>query len=611
MKILNNVQNGKTHCEETRCGASRLAVILLLVSRDSSRSSASTAASLPLQLAIVFACGAVSLVAGNLQGVFDGNLIDTDSYARISRIEAMVEAGRVLHHTPRDNGGVPIPLHWTHLLDGLILLLSLVLRPFLAPGEALRLAGAAIGPLSTIMVALSAFHAVRLVAGSGRHAIASAVLAALAPGIVAYGAFGRADHHVLLAAIAVIMPALAYVAGASGRGLLPAFVAGALGGLGEWLSPEQLPFVLFAWGIATLRDVEAQRRVGPRAAAFAAGHLGLLLVAVVIDPPASGLFAIEVDRLSLPYIELAAGMLVVPLILRRVGPMVTSPWLASLISGAILAVPLVVWIVRYPGVLKGAGGIFSADAIERVWQHVAEMRSVSSPDNFGLLTILPALVLAGSLGWMLWRTRSPMALLLAGFAAFLLYIGVKHIRFAMYPELAAVVALGVVIETVARHDQARTWRWALLTAWLGLLVGPFALSSILPSDESEKQPSGSCQARLLRGDLDGLAGQIVLTPFSDAPEVLYFSRAVMVAGPYHRAERLIMQSIDAFEEKSFAGASAPESFTATKARAVLICTKDRVTPGTLAEALKEGRPPDWLIERPLDVKSGYRLYVLR
>ncbi|MBM3619125.1 MAG: hypothetical protein FJX20_00405 [Alphaproteobacteria bacterium] len=565
-----------------------------------------------LLVAIIFlACAGVSMVAGNLQGVFDGKLIDTDSYARVSRIEAMLEAGRALHHTPRDNSGLDIPLHWTHLLDGLILLLSLPLRLFFPLGEALRLAGAAVGPVTSVLVALAAFQAVRLVAGSHRHAITAAVLAALAPGIVAYGAFGRADHHVLLAAIAVIMPALAYVAGAGGRGLAPAVVAGALGGLGEWLSPEALPFLLFAWGVAALRDVEADRRVGSRALALAAGHLAVLALALAIDPPANGRLAVEVDRLSLPYVELGAGMLVIPLILRRLAPGVASPWLASILAGAILAVPLVAWVVRYPGVLKGTGGIFSAEAIQRVWQYVAEMQPIGSVQNIGLMIALPALVLVASTGALLWRGRTPMALLVAVFAAFLLYIGIKHVRFAMYPQLAAVVALGVVIEIATRGEGARAWRLALVTAWLGLLVGPYALSSALPSDGTAERQGGSCDPRPLRQELQPLAGRIVLTPFSDAPEVLYFSRAIMVAGPYHRAEKLIIRSMDAFDETRFAGAAAPASFSATKATSVLVCVKDRAKPGTLWAALKEGRPPDWLVERPLDPKSGYRLYVVR
>jgi hypothetical protein len=262
-------------------------------------------------------------------------------------------------------------------------------------------------------------------------------------------------------------------------------------------------------------------------------------------------------------------------------------------------------------VLKGAGGIFSAEAIERVWQYVAEMRPVSSLDNFGLMIILPALVLALSLGTLLWRTRTPMALLLAAFAVFLIFIGIKHVRFAMYPQLAAVVALGVVIEIVTRRGATAAWRLALVTAWLGLLVGPYVLSSILPSESKTERQGGSCDPRLLARDLEPLAGQIVLTPFSDAPEILYFTHVVTVAGPYHRAERLIMQSMDAFDETKFAGAAVPASFTATKAKAVLVCTKDRVKPGTFWAALKEGRPPDWLVERPLDPKSGYRLYMLR
>jgi hypothetical protein len=185
-----------------------------------------------------------------------------------------------------------------------------------------------------------------------------------------------------------------------------------------------------------------------------------------------------------------------------------------------------------------------------------------------------------------------------------------HIRFAMYLELASVVALGVVIEIVSRREAARAWRLALLAAWLGLLFGPYVLSSALPSEKSANRQDGSCDPRPLTRELEPLAGQIVLTPFSDAPEILYFTRAITVAGPYHRAERQILRSMDAFDETKFAG-TIPASFAATHATAVLMCTRDRVKPGTFAAALKEGRPPDWLVERPLDPKSGYRLYLVR
>ncbi len=579
------------------------------MSTDQSHPTAPPGPSTLLVVAIILACAATSMVAGNLQGVFDGKLIDTDSYARVSRIEAMVEAGRALHHTPRDNSGLDIPLHWTHLLDGLILLLALPLRLFFPLNEALRLAGAAIGPLSTVMVALAAFQAVRLAAGSGRHAITAAVLAALAPGIVAYGAFGRADHHVVLAAIAVIMPALAYVAGTGGRGLMPAAVAGALGGVGGWISPEALSLMPFAWAIAALCDVEAERRVGPRALAFAGGHLAMMLFAWLIDPPAGGRFAVEIDRLSVPFVELAAGMLVVPLVLRRFTPAVASPWLASILAGATLATPVVAWALYYGGVARGRGGILSPEAAERVWRHVAELQPATSPGNLALLIVMPALVLAASLGVLLWRRRTPMTLLLVVFAAFLLYLGVKHIRFAMYLELAAVVALGVVVEIVSRHEAARAWLLALVAAWIGLLLGPYVLSSLMPPDRAERQGQ-VCDPRPLRHELAPLAGRIVLAPISDAPEVLYFTRVITVGGPYHRAERQIIRSVDAFDEMTFGGAM-PASFAATGATAVLICARDRVKPGTFAAALKDGRPPDWLVERPLDAKSGYRLYVVR
>ena len=135
------------------------------------------------------------------------------------------------------------------------------------------------------------------------------------------------------------------------------------------------------------------------------------------------------------------------------------------------------------------------------------------------------------------------------------------------------------------------------------------LSSLMASNKVERR-GGACDPRPLRHELAPLAGRVVLTPISDAPEILYFTRVVTVGGPYHRAEQQIMRSVDAFDETQFA-ATMPASFAATSATAVLICAGDRVKPGTFAAALKDGRPPDWLVERPLEPKSGYRLYVVR
>src|SRR5262245_42684072 len=133
-----------------------------------------------------------------------------DSYTRLLRLLGSIEAGQILHHVPRDNSGAIVPLHWTHLLDALILLLALPLLPFMSLAEALRWAGAAVGPATAAAAGLAAMQALRAITGRTEGAIVAGVLAVLGTNVFCYAAFGRADHHVLMGTLAILTVMLAH-----------------------------------------------------------------------------------------------------------------------------------------------------------------------------------------------------------------------------------------------------------------------------------------------------------------------------------------------------------------------------------------------------------------
>ena len=62
----------------------------------------------------------------------------------------------------------------------------------------------------------------------------------------------------------------------------------------------------------------------------------ILTLALVLDPPATGLMAAPIDRLSRPFVELAALMAVVSLVMARWLPAGTTPWRATLLGGLVL-----------------------------------------------------------------------------------------------------------------------------------------------------------------------------------------------------------------------------------------------------------------------------------
>lgn len=246
-------------------------------------------------------------------GVLHGDLLNRDSYMRLDRLHDILARHAPLHVVLRDASGSGAVLHWSHLLDSLLLLLALPLRPLLSQPAALHVAAVLVGPLAMGLLGIATAWAMAPIADREWRWLAP-VQAGVAYPIAVYGLPGVAHHHVLLAVAAVMM------AGAAGRAATGDRAAGCrLGvwaGAAIWLSPESWPFVLMAFAGCGLAWMLSARGPGvPKSLDLAvgeslatAGGLCLLVVACAfsVDPPLSGFGAIEVDRLSIVYLVLAA-----------------------------------------------------------------------------------------------------------------------------------------------------------------------------------------------------------------------------------------------------------------------------------------------------------------
>ncbi len=549
-----------------------------------------------------------TLIVGKFNGALSGLLVDTDSYTRLSRIVASLEAGGVLAHIPRDNSGHAIALHWSHLLDAVILLLALPLWPLLGQPKALHLAGAALGPISAVAAVLATLWAARVLGARVQAAFAAGILAAMSPAITGYGAFGRADHHVLLGAIAVTCPLLAGM-DRRFRFASAALWGGVTAGLGLWLSPEILPFVLLAWAFAVLRDVDDGGRIANRTRDFCAALLVTVVLALLIDPPPSGRWAAEIDRLSRPFVELAALMMAVALLGRYLPRLAAGSWPAAIAAGALATLAVGAWALIYPAILRGAEGVFSAEAWLRIWRTNNEMRSpLETAHDTAVFLVVPLTIVVAAAAVLLWRRPRPADVLAVIGMAFVAYMACRHVRLSVYLQLAAAVAAALLLDRMASRLPALHQRLAIIVATFALAVAPYIGALAFPAPP--KTGAGQCDARAAAADLTNFAGKVVLSPVNDAPALLYFSRIITVAGPYHRAEQRILNVMDAYGERDFR-AGMPDSFRKTEAVAVLVCATQAHDPGTLAEALANGAPPSWLKEVPIRPASGFRLYAVQ
>jgi hypothetical protein len=106
-------------------------------------------------------CGLLALILDvaigtpHLRAVAAGEMLNPDSYMRLVRLRDILTAHAAIDVVARDNSGAGTVLHWSHLLDSLLLLLALPLTPVVGQAEALRWAGILLGPLAAASLGIA------------------------------------------------------------------------------------------------------------------------------------------------------------------------------------------------------------------------------------------------------------------------------------------------------------------------------------------------------------------------------------------------------------------------------------------------------------------------
>ncbi len=537
--------------------------------------------------------------------VLHGALQDPDSYMRLVRIQDALDAGHWFGHAvARDASGAGFILTWSHALDGVILLLRAPLRLVLAPGPALFWAGVGTGPLS--LGALGAATAWAAAPLAGRAWLWMAPVAvAVSPAILNYGELGFVTHHIALVALAVA------AWGAAGRaafgGLRAGLWAGALAGLGIWLSPEAMPFGLMGLGAVFVGwAVRPARPVAGACLGCGLGLLAVVAVTLVVDPPAGGLGAVALDRLSLPFLVLAGFVALlgaVPRLLGRCGIWARFAGLGGAGLGMMAA-----WLALFPGFSHGLAGLMTAEQAQAFFGHIQEMAPLDTPGMFVLFALAGALAAVATLGLAAAPGQPPVVRaiwLYAGLcAAACVGLAVMHLRFSPYPAAAAAAMLPVLFRRLSA-PRLLSWRPLLRPGLLVLfLCTPGLLGRLLirPVQAEEGKQfaayQSDCSVAAAAGLLAPYAGSVVLAQVGDGPELLYRTRVAIVGSLYHPDIAGFMRLRAAWRARDLR--RPPPELLATGATALLICphhARMALVDGpatTLFDRLNQADPPTWL-----------------
>ncbi len=576
------------------------------------------AANEPVLLSALIAWGAcaLALTAVFLPHPWSRLAPDPDSLMRLVQVRDLI-GGQAWFDTVQHRMNPPdgMPMHWSRLVDAPIAaLVAAGTRLFgQSTGEAIALFAWPLALLGGFV--LAATTAATAISGRAA-AFPAAILAILCVDALTYFIPGRIDHHnvQLILVVAAIAFAARIAAGAAygiGAGLTLALMLS--------VGLESLPYaMLVAAGIAIHWAIRPATGTGT----IAFGLTFAVALAVFYATTTRVTGAAVCDTLSPVYLMPALVGGIGLAIMVQIG----RPWerrtrLAGLAGLAIVAV--LPAAALFPQCLTGPYSAVS-DELQALWlSGVAEAQTLigyASAKPAEALGKIGAPALALVIGCRIAKNTAADhhrfgLWLCLGAIALALVLSLAQVRAAPFANVFALPVLAAWIGQVRKRGASRPARWSsgviLVLAWLaatplswyGIGFGAVALADAYagghPGQQTAKPApdvaapddplvTRECADRSATLDLAFIAPGRVLSTVFYGPNILAMSGHTVVAGPYHRGEAAILDTVRAMNGTPTAARAIVER---RRIDYIVICPTSAETRDTIPEA------PDGLLAR--------------
>lgn len=323
----------------------------------------------------------VVLLLVSLKCALDPSIVlamgDVDSWLRLSIISDLYHGTGWYDHTiERMNPPLGMVTPWTRLVDVLMLMLTAPFLPLMPFEDALMTARLFFNPLLLLMAACLLYGTARRAAAPVAYSMWLILpMLLLSPSVADYFIIGGVDHHSLLCVLSLALWYCLTWFHDDPENAKPLWVAGACAGLGLWVSVEfMLPACAFLGGLLWMWCWQGKALWLKGFLKAVLALLGMIILALVVEKPASERWNLEYDTISIVYVLSFSYLLGAYALLWRLserGISTRMRWLGAVVAGS---VALAATLYAFPEITQGPMAGLSPEVHERFLDKVAEMQ---------------------------------------------------------------------------------------------------------------------------------------------------------------------------------------------------------------------------------------------